>query len=437
MVRIATRKELLEKRGEIARRAKALSEAVKDRQFTEEERSQFTALQKESEELDGAEQEFNTRSSLQMMALQGLGPNGEPRFGGADGGSDNPFNRLNEFRMFRVVRSMLPGEAGLSGLEKEVHDELNKRTLEATNKAARGILLPYALPMSAPPEKRVTDTTAGAGAINTVVARTFIDVLRAKLVFQQAGAQVVPGLVGTFKMPKKTSRAAGAWVGESTAATPADQAWSTVTFAGKNVCCSTKISRDLMHQTALDLEMIARDDLVTGLAEAIDLAGFHGTGSSNQPQGIAATSNCPTVAIGTNGGALTWAKLIELQTTVFGANAEAMKYITSPVGYGHGLTTVKVSGYPTYLMDNGIAAGLPVLRSTQIKKNLTKGTSSGTCTALFCGDFTQAMIGLWGSIDMIVDPLTSKPDIAIDVYQTADIQFRNPEGITKCLDIVY
>lgn len=437
MVRIATRKELLEKRGKIAQRAKALSEAAKDRQFTEEERSQFTALQTESEELNVAEQEFQTRASLEMMAVQGLGPNGEPRFGGADGGADNPFNRLHDFRLFRAIRSQVPGEGTLGGIEKEVHDELSKRTVEATGRSAKGILIPYALPMSAGPEKRVTDTTAGAGAINTVIARTFIDVLRAKLVFQQAGAQVVPGLVGTFKMPKKTSRAAGAWVGESTAATPADQAWSAVTFAGKTVCCSTVISRDLMHQTALDLEMITRDDLVTGLAEAIDSAGFHGTGSSNQPQGIAANSSCPTVAINTNGGALTWAKLIELQTTVFGANAEAMRYITSPVGYGHGLTTVKVSGYPTYLMDNGMAAGLPVLRSTQVRKNLTKGTSSGTCTALFCGDFTQAMIGLWGSIDLIVDPLTAKPNIGIDVYQTADIQFRNPEGITKCLDIVY
>lgn len=434
MVRIATRKELLEKRGDIARRAKALSTAAKDRAFTEEERSQFAALQKESEELDGAAEEFQTRASLDLMALQGLGPNGEPRFGGAEGGGDNPFNRLSEYRLFRAIAGQVDG--GLSGIEREVHDELSKRTLAATGRSARGLQIPHALPMGTP-ERRVTNTTAGAGAININVASTFIDVLRAKLVFRQAGAQVIGGLVGTFKMPKKTTRAAGAWVGESTAATPADMTFGTVTFAGKNVCCSTRISRDLMHQTALDLEMIARDDLVTGLAEAVDLAGFHGSGSSNQPQGIAANSSCPTVAIGTDGGAMTWAKLIELQTTVFGANAEAMRYITSPVGYGHLLTTVKVSGYPTYLADNGTAGGLPILRSTQVKKNLTKGTSSGTCTALFCGDFSQAMIGLWGSIDLIVDPLTSKPDIAIDVYQTVDMQFRNPEGIAKCLDIVY
>ena len=87
--------------------------------------------------------------------------------------------------------------------------------------------------------------------------------------------------------------------------------------------------------------------------------------------------------------------------------------------------------------DGGRRRTIPILRSTQVSKTLTKGTASGTCTALFCGDFSQAMIGLWGSVDLIVDPLTSKPDIAIDVYQTADIQFRNPQGITKCLDIVY
>ena len=433
MARIATKKELLEKRGKIASRAKSLSEAAKDRAFTEEERSQFTALQTESAELDSAAEEMQTRASLDMMSLQGLG---EPRFGSGDKSDDNPFNRLKDYRLFKAIRSCLPGEQPLNGLEGEVHRELEKRASEF-GLATRGVRIPHSLPMGGP-EKRVTDTTAGAGAISINVASTFIDVLRAKLVFRQAGAQVVPGLLGTFKMPKKTSRAAGAWVGESTAATAADMALSAVTFAGKTVCGATKISRDLLHQTALDLEMIARDDLVTGIAEAIDLAGFHGTGSSNQPQGIAANSSCPTVAIGTNGGSMTWAKLIELQTTVLGANGEVMTYVTSPVGYGHLLTTVKVSGYPTYLAsENGIVGGLPVLRSTQISKTLTKGSASGTCTAMFCGDFSQAMIGLWGSADLIVDPLTSKPDIAIDLYQTADIQFRCPQAIAKCLDIVY
>jgi HK97 family phage major capsid protein len=432
MVRIATNKEYLEKRGQLAARAKALSDAVKDRAFTDEERSQFGALQTEAKELETAVEEFRSRAQLDMLAMQGLA---EPRFAAGDNSADNPFTRLGEFRLFRAIRGMIPGEGVLSGIEKEVHDELAKRS-EALGIQTRGIRIPHALPMGVP-ERRVTDTTAGAGALNTVVSRTFIDVLRANLVLQQAGAQVVGGLVGSFKMPRKSTRAAGAWVGESTAATAADMTIGSVTFAGKEVCCATVLSRTLMHQTALDLEMIARNDLVLGIAEAIDLAGFHGTGSSNQPQGIAANSSCPTVTIGTNGGALTWAKLIELITTVLGANAEALRMVTSPVGYGHMLTTVKVSGHPTYLAENGQAAGLPILRSTQISKTLTKGSASGTCTAAFCGDFSQAMIGLWGSLDLIVDPFSGKPDVSYSVYQTADVQFRNPQGITKCLDIVH
>lgn len=434
---IPTMKELLEKRGALAQRAKALGEAAKDRVLTPEERSQFAELDKEVGDLDASMADAQTRARLEAIAKYQNVDRPPGQSGDADSRSaDDPFNRLHEYSLFKAIRSFMPGEAPLSGLEAEVHSELQAR-MKAIGVTTRGLRIPHSLPMGMGAEKRVTDTTAGAGALKTVVSDSFIDVLRARLVLRQAGGRVIPGLVGSFKMPKKTSTAAGAWVGESTAATPANQAWSAVTFAPKNVCAGTVISRDLLHQTSLDMEMIARDDLLQALATAIDKAGFHGTGSANQPQGIAANSSCPTVAIGTHGGAMTWEKLIELQTTVFGANADALRYVTSPVGWGHLLTTVKVSGQPTYLAENGLAGGLPVLRSTQISKTLTKGDAVGTCTALFCGDFSDCMVGLWGSIDLIVDPLTSKPDVAIDAYQTADIEFRHPEAITKCLDIVF
>ena len=66
-----------------------------------------------------------------------------------------------------------------------------------------------------------------------------------------------------------------------------------------------------MHQSSLAIESILRKDLIDGLASAVDLGALAGTGSSNQPTGVLGTTGIGSVAIGTNGGAGTWAKIVD------------------------------------------------------------------------------------------------------------------------------
>ena len=80
----------------------------------------------------------------------------------------------------------------------------------------------------------------------------------------------------------------------------------------KTVGAFTDMSRRLILQSTPDVENMVRTDLTKVVAEAIDKASLIG-GGTNEPTGIIADTNVPVVAIGTNGGAMTYSTLVTLK----------------------------------------------------------------------------------------------------------------------------
>lgn len=62
--------------------------------------------------------------------------------------------------------------------------------------------------------------------------------------------------------------------------------------------------------------------------------------------------------------------------------------------------------------------------------NLTKGSASKVCSAIVFGNYADLLIGLWGGLDMMVDPYTLGKEGATRViaYQEIDIAIRHPES---------
>ena len=66
-----------------------------------------------------------------------------------------------------------------------------------------------------------------------------------------------------------------------------------------------------MLQSDPSAEQIVRDDILNAVAAKIEDVAIEGDGS-NEPTGITKTSGIGSVAIGTNGGAPTWASVVDL-----------------------------------------------------------------------------------------------------------------------------
>ncbi len=289
--------------------------------------------------------------------------------------------------------------------------------------------------------------TAGGNLVATdLLSGSFIELLRNRMMVRRLGATVLNDLVGNVAIPRQTGGATAYWVAENAAPTESQQSVDQVTLTPKTVGAYTDISRRLLIQSSIDVEAMVRRDLAQVLALEIDRVALHGTGSSNQPRGLAATSGIGSVAGGTNGAQPTWGNIIGLETQVATANADvnAMAYLTNAPIRGRLKQTEKAASSgaqfiwgdapaePGMGTVNGYRAGA----SNQVAANLTKGTSSGICSAIFFGNWADLMLAFWSGLDLLTDPYSQSTSATVRVtaFQDVDIAVRLPASFAAMLD---
>jgi len=321
----------------------------------------------------------------------------------------------------------------LAAFEREASDAFAGKH----GRAASGFFVPSEVQRR---DLNVATTTAGGHSVATnLLAASFIDLLRNKMALTGLGAQFLTGLVGNIAIPRATGGATAYWVAESGAPTESQQAFDQVAMTPRTVGAFTDISRKLLLQSSIDVEGFVRNDLATVLALAIDLAGVNGSGASNQPTGILNTSGIGSVAGGTNGLAPTYQNMIDLETLVAVANADvcAMGYLTNAKVRGKLKSTQKVATYgDDFVWEDCIVNGYNATVSNQVPSNLTKGTSSGVCSAILFGNFADLIIGQWGALDLTVDPYTGSTSgtVRVVALQDVDIAVRHAESFAAMKD---
>ena len=246
----------------------------------------------------------------------------------------------------------------------------------------------------------------------------FIDVLRNASSVMAAGARMLSGLQGDVVIPKKTAASTANWIAsEGTAATESEPTLGSVTMSMKTVGATTDVTRNMMHQSSMDIETLIRDDLTQSIASAIDLGALAGSGSSGQPTGIKNTSgiNAPTAFAAANP---TFAEVVAMETAVAEDNALAgsLAYILPAGMYGALKTTAVDSGSGRFVADGGLMNGYNAIVSNQ-----------ATAGDLYFGDFSQLLIGMYGGLELIVDPYSSSKSggVSITALQSCDVAVRH------------
>jgi HK97 family phage major capsid protein len=273
-----------------------------------------------------------------------------------------------------------------------------------------------------------------------IAGQQFIDRLRNALVTRRLGARVLTGLQGNLDIPGlKTSGTAG-WVNENTALTPADHEFRKVSLTPKHAGALTELSRNMLQQPSVDVEALVRADFAAILAEAVDQAAISGSGTAPVPRGILNTSGIGSVAMGTNGGAISWASVINLIGEVQIDNAEGTGFLTNAKVTRSARQTVKVSGQPVYIMEGrDRLADYPLAMSNLVPSNLTKGTSNGVCSALIFGNWSDLILGYWSELDILVNPYEStaysKGNVQVRAMLTMDVAVRYPESFAAIQDL--
>ncbi len=325
------------------------------------------------------------------------------------------------YSFVRAIRAMAyPNDRGAyeeAAFEREVSAAVEQR-MGAT---ARGMLVPD--------EVLRRDLTVGTGSAAGDLVFTdarpgsFIELLRNRLALNTLGVTMLTGLNGPVAIPRQTGAPTAYWVAEKGTLTESNPTVDQVNLTPKTLGAYTEFSRRLVLQSSIDVEQMVRNELATVIALEIDRAALYGLGTTNQPQGLKLVTGINTEDFGA--AAPTYAELVSMETKVNADNADigAMAYITNSTIYGGFKTTSKIGSEAQFVLEpGGTVNGYPVVRSNQI--------ASGD---VFFGVWSQMLMGMWGALDLQVNPyaLDTSGGVRVTALQDVDIAVRHPEAFTR------
>jgi HK97 family phage major capsid protein len=428
---MSTIRELRQKRAAIVEKARHLVDICdqEERRMNEEEVRDYEGFMGE---IDSLGTDIERREKLQDLSAEMGNPDNhgdvlDPHIGMSP-------SELKRYSLVRAIRAAAQRDWRGAELEKEASEAFAKRI----GLDPQGFWIP---PDWMERRDLVVGTpTAGGHLVATdLLSQSFIEMLRNRMILRQAGAQFLGGLVGDIAIPKQTGGGTAYWVTESGSPTEGQQTVGQVTMTPHTLGAFTDISRKLLKQSSIDVEMFVRKDLSSTLGIEIDRVGLHGSGSSNQPTGVAATTGIGSVAGGANGAAPDWDDIVDLETEVAVDNADigSLAYITNPKVRGKlKKTVIGTDQRMVWEKNPDPLNGYPAHVSSQVASNLVKGTSGAVCSAIFYGNWADLIIGMWGGLDVLVDPYTggTSGTVRVVTLQDVDVAVRHAESFAAMLD---
>jgi len=263
----------------------------------------------------------------------------------------------------------------------------------------------------------VGTASAGGNLVATeLLGSSFIDLLRNAMVLDQMGVTWLRDLNGNLAIPSQTGGATGYWLAESGAPTESAQTLGQMALTPKTMGAFTDYSRRLLLQSSIDVEMFVRADLAALLGQTLQIAAINGSGSINEPTGLLNISGIGSVAGGTNGLAPTYANMVDLEAAVANANADSgsLAYLTNTKVRGTLRKTQEFAStngkavWTSMAGQRGVGdvLGYEAMTTNAVPSNLVKGTSGAVCSAIMFGNWADLVIGMWGGLDIMLDPYT-------------------------------
>lgn len=348
---------------------------------------------------------------------------------------------MNDF-----VRSAQTGI--VEGFVKEMRD-LGEQEASKAHIEARGIAIPMKavdslIAKTSFGKRDMTAGTNSAGgyAVPTIV-NTFIDALWPLLYFSKFGVIPKTGLYGNQSFPV-TSTINPSFATENGSANETQPTISQVTMTPRRLPGYIELSKTLSKNSQITDQWVL-DEIIKGIINTLENQSIQGDGIAPNPTGILNTSGIGSAAVGANGGAPTYAIILELISEIAQSNANFKNagFLTNPI------MMTKLMGTQTFPsssngmpitqaiggIDNLLTAGYKTAITSNVPSTLTKGTSTD-CSAIIFGDFSELMVGQWGGLDMYIDPYTKMEQSLTRVYVDSfwDIAVKHAASFSACKD---
>ncbi len=428
------KKQLQEAKDLAFKNATAIVELAKteNRSMTEDEMAEVRAFHTEIDsttaqlEVIAKQEQFRAASSLPVThAMQTQ--------------SKEEVDIRQEYSFKKAILATMPNGMGLSGVEKEMHEEaLIEARSAGIEMSAGGIHIPEIMLRA----NAVAPDTAGGHTVNTTIVA--VDAMyRNYTALERNGTTFLRNLQGNIKFSRQDALAYSTWKPEV-----ADSDEAAITFDGtvmtpKRLAVHNYISMQLLAQSSIDIESFIRMDLIRSTMEEVERVALNGSGTGDIPLGLLNAAGIPTISMGDpDGGAVTYDKLVDMESEVANNNAQGnMNFLVNSRTRG-GLRKDRIdpgSGKITWAGSNldSTLIGYDAYVSNNVPSDLTKGGGTNLSAAVF-GNFNDLIIGQWGGLSLITDPYSKAVAGQINLVLNSfwDVHVKRTASFSKAIDII-
>jgi HK97 family phage major capsid protein len=305
--------------------------------------------------------------------------------------------------------------------EDEVSVELGKRS----NSIAKGFYLPWEL-MSRTANPTTWTTEATDLVKTSLMVNNFIDILRAKLVFDKLGVDRIVGLTGNVDIPRLTQGITPEVpVTENTALVGIQASYDKISLNPHDLGAMSLISKKLINQSGVDISGRIQEDIAKQFAGKLEYYALYGSDSDGQCKGLSEYS----INSYSGSAAPTFANVVRMETEIELDNADEanMCYLSSP--------NVKGSLKTTNTATN---SGIMIWQNNEVNGYKAFSTSNLATNTLLFADWFQMVLAIFGpGIDITLDALSlaEKNIVRIIAYTQYDIGVKQANAFCKLTGI--
>ncbi|AOL94667.1 phage major capsid protein [Porphyrobacter sp. LM 6] len=273
--------------------------------------------------------------------------------------------------------------------------------------------------------------TAGGFTVPMEIAREFWDLMRAKSVFIQAGANTVP-LSGPTRMIQLTRDPEAVWRGENQSIGDTEIEVGAVELNPKSLSALVKVPYELLADS-VNVEQILMNALLASLSLELDRACLFGQGTAHRPVGLYNTPGIGALSMGTNGAQISnYDPLVDMVYELELANAAAPTAIIWHPRTGRDLRKRKDTTNQPLLAPDPIPS-IPKLATTSVPINLTQGTANGVASTIVMGNFDDAIVGMREelTIQRLDQTFADNGQVGFWAHLRADVGFPRPKSFVK------
>lgn len=299
---------------------------------------------------------------------------------------------VREYSVFKAINGLMNNN--LDGVEKEMHDQAVNEA-RANGFSVNGLGIPSFLM-----EQRADVTQAGSAIAPTNVLG-FADAMREASVFDKVGAQILTGLSANTTIPV-TGTSSVYWEGEVDATADGGAQFGKVELSPTRISAYVDISKQLLLQNGAAAEQAIMKDLGRAVGQSIDQAIFNASTITGAPAAISANGDINTFTEASFADGVSVIKdLVEAeQVLASAAGLEGnLAYVCSPELLAQIKRGVQVAAVSAGL-DGMLVNGYPIYFTNGCSK------SAGASGDFVYGDFSKLFVGMFGGVDILVDPYT-------------------------------